>query len=281
MAAQDRVTGKFRPIKDISVADCLAMYNLFIQYYDNTPLDVFVRDMSKKTGVFVISKVKDDTIVGFSTIVKFPVMVDGKKSVCLFSGDTVVDRPYWGTSALRLTSFTYALKQKLLHPFTPHYWYLIAMGFRTYMVMATMFPKYYPNVEGDDSHLRDVAAAASEYLFPSAFQREKMMIHFGDDACKLKDDATPITDAERTNPKIAFFEKRNPNWMHGDEMPCIGAFDFKMFAENILQAPRRFLRWDHKKRIQSNRQGQPTAASAATAREVPASIDQQELSEAR
>lgn len=248
MATKDTVYGRYRPIQDISVADCVTMYNLFIQYYDNTPLDTFVKDMSKKTGVFVIYRRQDDSIVGFSTIINFEVQADGQTARCLFSGDTVVDRRYWGTSALRITTFLYVLRQKILHPFTPLYWYLISMGYRTYMVMANNFPNYYPSVDGDDPHLRNIAVEASEHLFPGMLDRNRMMIHFGEDACKLKGDVTPISDAERAHRKIAFFEKRNPNWMHGDEMPCVGAFDFAMIWGMISEAPKRLFHLDYKKR---------------------------------
>lgn len=277
MPKHDTVYGRYRPIKDISVADCVTMYNLFIQYYDNTPLDTFVRDMSKKTGVFVIYQRSDDAIVGFSTIITFNVQADGRTARCLFSGDTVVDRRYWGTSALRITTFLYVLRQKILHPFTPLYWYLISMGYRTYMVMANNFPNYYPSVDGDDPHLRQIAIAASERLFPGMLDEERMMIHFGEDACKLKGDVTPISDAERSNRKIAFFEKRNPNWMHGDEMPCVGAFDFAMIWGMISEAPKRLFHLDYKKRaaarVAKQAQGRPGS--------TPDAADSEDLSQAR
>lgn len=283
MLSKDRVTGQFRPIADISVADCLSMYNLFIQYYDNTPLDVFVRDMSRKTGVFVISRVKDDKLVGFSTITNFEVDSNGKRVRCLFSGDTVVDRAYWGTSALRITTFLYVIRQKILHPFTPLYWYLISMGYRTYMVMANNFPNYYPCVDGDKPELRDIAVQASEHLFPGMLDRDRMMIHFGDDACKLKGDVTPITPADRQHPKIAFFEKRNPRWMHGDEMPCVGAFDFAMIWGMISEAPRKLFHLDYRKRAANRTRAKADAKAAAsqhTANSV-ASDDDEALQQAR
>ena len=262
MPTKDTVYGRYRPLKDISLADCVTMYNLFTQYYDNTPLDVFVRDMSRKTGVFVIYRHLDDTIVGFSTIINFEVQAGGRSARCLFSGDTVVDRRYWGTSALRITTFLYVLRQKIRHPFTPLYWYLISMGYRTYMVMANNFPNYYPSVDGDDQHLREIGVAASEYLFPGKLDRERMMIHFGDDACKLKGDVTPISDAERRNRKIAFFEQRNPRWMHGDEMPCVGAFDRAMIWGMISQARRRLFHSDYKQRAAARAAGADTRLAA-------------------
>ncbi|HET6789734.1 MAG TPA: hypothetical protein VFH49_17350, partial [Aquabacterium sp.] len=232
----------------IRMADCIAMYKLFIQYYDNTSLETFIRDMSKKTGVLVIYSKRDDSIVGFSTITNFQMKVDGQAVRCVFSGDTVVDRRYWGTSALRISGLLYLWRQKVLHPFTPVYWYLISMGYRTYLMMANNFPNYYPHVDGDDPHMRNIAMAASEHLFPGTLDRERGMLDFGEDACRLKGDVTPISDAERSDRKIAFFEKRNPHWMRGDEMPCLGAIDLGMIWHMLKHAPSRIFHWDYKKR---------------------------------
>lgn len=250
MPSKDKVTGHYRSIRDISVADCVTMYQLFSQYYDNTPLDVFVRDMSRKTGAFMVIRERDQAIVGFSTLTNFNVEVDGRTEACYFSGDTVVDRRYWGTSALRFACFRHIVYKRIRHPLTPLNWYLISMGYRTYMVMANLFPNYYPAVEGENSRLRKIAAAASEHLFPDHFDRDRMMIHFGPEACKLKGDVSPITDMERAHPKIAFFEKMNPNWMHGDEMPCVAAVDSALITTMVSNTVKRLIGVGAKARVQ-------------------------------
>jgi hypothetical protein len=248
MSAQNAVYSRYRPLKQIYMADLMAMYRLFIQYYDNTPLETFLKDMTHKTGVLVIYRKIDDAIVGFSTITDFKIKADGRTTRCVFSGDTVVDRQYWGSAALRISGLIYMFRQKLLHPFTPVYWYLISMGYRTYLMMANNFPNYYPRVDGDDPHMRNVAAAASAHLFPAALDRERMMLDFGEGACKLKSHVTPISEAERADRKIAFFEQRNPRWMQGDEMPCIGAIDFQMIWNMVKHARSRIFHRDYAQR---------------------------------
>lgn len=245
MSRSDAVYGRYRPLKFVRMADCIAMYKLFIQQYDNTSLDTFLRDMTRKTGVLVIYSKRDDRIVGFSTVTDFQMKVDGQNVRCVFNGDTVVDRQYRGASALRLSGLLYLWRQKLLHPFTPVYWYLISMGYGNYLTMARHFPKHYPGVDGDDLHLRNIAMAASERLFPGALDRSRGVLDFGEDACKLKNHVAPISDTERSNRHIAFFEQRNPHWMRGDEMPCLGAIDLGMIWRLIKQAPGRFLLGNH------------------------------------
>ncbi len=48
-------------------------------------------------------------------------------------------------------------------------------------------------------------------------------MNFGDDYQPLKGDVAPITDEmRRKSPKIRFFEEKNPQWVQGTELPCIG-----------------------------------------------------------
>ena len=265
MSSKDKITAHYRPIKDISVADCLAMYNLFVQYYDNTPLDVFVRDMSRKTGAFMVMRERDNAIVGFSTLTNFDVMVDGKSEACYFSGDTVVDRPYWGNTALRFACFRHIMYKRIRYPLRNLNWFLISKGYRTYMVMANLFPNYYPAIEGEHTRLKKVTAAASTHLFPDYFDKERMVIRFGDDSCKLKSDVTPITAMERGHPKIAFFEKMNPGWVDGDELPCMAAVDSTLITTMLMDALKRMVGIGAKKRAAAHRAHNSGLADTASA----------------
>ena len=58
----------YRPISKIDVHDIRQMYGIYSQYYERTTWDIFLRDLSKKTGAFLLSCPKEGRIVGFSTI---------------------------------------------------------------------------------------------------------------------------------------------------------------------------------------------------------------------
>ncbi|MEC9256798.1 MAG: hypothetical protein VX771_13485, partial [Pseudomonadota bacterium] len=141
-------------------------------------------------------------------------------------------------SAFPQSFFRWLLSERLRHPTLPMYWFLISMGYRTYLILANNFYKYYPNIDGDDPHLKNVAFTAADNIFPGALNRETGLLDFGEDACTLSDFVTPITDRERAVPKIAFFESRNPSWHKGDEMACVGSLDWGSFGRVILDARR-------------------------------------------
>lgn len=61
-----------------------------------------------------------------------------------------------------------------------------------------------------------------------------MVLDFGDGYNCLKGDVTPITRELRQQADIAFFEKCNPRWERGIELPCVGRADLKAFFQVII-----------------------------------------------
>ena len=224
--------------ENVSVDDCIGMYKLFSVYYQNTPFETFMADLSKKTGVHIAKRVTDGKVVGFSTAVSFLTEVDGKQVRMLFSGDTVMAKEYWGNPAFPQSFFRWVLAERLKHPFIELNWFLISMGYRTYLILANNFYDYYPNIDGENAHLKKVAFAAADTLFPGKLNRENGLVEFGDEACALSDFVTPINDKERQVPKIAFFEKCNPDWMNGSEMACAGSLSWSTFGRALLDMRR-------------------------------------------
>ncbi|MAL97054.1 MAG: hypothetical protein CL583_01260 [Alteromonadaceae bacterium] len=235
------ITMGYKKRERISVDECMGMYDLFATYYRNAPLETFLKDLSNKTGVHIAKRKSDGKVVGFSTATRFDIEVEGRKVKMLFSGDTVMAKEYWGNSAFPKSFARWILSERLRYPFAELHWFLISMGYRTYLTMANNFYNYYPNIDGDDPYLKKVAAAASEALFPGKLDPETMLLDFGEDACALQDFVTPITDNERLVPKIAFFESRNAEWMNGKEMACIGSLDHMSFVKLLILDARKTL----------------------------------------
>lgn len=249
---------RYKAREKVTLEECKGMYELFSQYYHNTPFDTFLSDLAKKKGVFIAKRHTDQKVVGFSTATTFDVDVDGRPVRLLFSGDTVMHKDYWGHPAFRKAFFMWLVRERLKNPLIEMHWFLISMGYRTYLILANNFYDYYPNIDGDDPHLKNVAMAASDYLFPNALNRDTMLLEFGDEACKLQEFVTPISASERQVPKIAFFESRNPNWMHGSEMPCVGSLDHKSILK-VFGDARKTLLNKGKRRLNQQASSNPNA----------------------
>lgn len=241
-AKQEKVTTFYRPLKWITVSNIRQMYELYASYYENTSLDVFLADLSKKTGVILVVRKSDDKVVGFSTQSVLSLDIEGKRVRGVFSGDTIIDQRYWGNNKLGVVFYRFLIREHLLHPFTPFYWFLISKGYKTYLLMTNNCYKYYPNVSGNKEEYRKITQAYCEQLFPDAFDKDRMLLDFGDQYVRLKETVAEITpELAAANPKIAYFEKMNPTWRQGTEMPCLGALDFESALISFYARPLKWL----------------------------------------
>src|SRR5690554_1342125 len=222
-SSSKRVTARYRPISRVSPIEIMKMYSIFRRYYENASLDTFVSDMSAKTGVFMLQRRTDGQIVGFSTVAKMDMNVDGRRIKGVFSGDTILEQEYWGSRALPLAFFLYLIRTVLRHPLTPVFWLLISKGYKTYLLMANNFFRFYPHPENRYQEYKPLIADYCERLFPGYYDSDRGVLDFGDSYQHLKDSIAPITDEMRkASLTVAFFEERNPEWRRGTELPCIG-----------------------------------------------------------
>ena len=227
---------KYHAIHKIDVHHIRQMYGIYSQYYENTSWDLFLRDLSKKTGVFLLVCPKEQRVVGFSTIVVNEMVVNGENARMIFSGDTIIERAYWGSRALQLAFFRYVLMEKARHPRQAIYWLLISKGFKTYLLLANNFTNYYPNPENRDAYLAEVVDAYCQQVFPEYFDADKRILDFGHDYQCLKGDVADITpELLATNDKIRFFAQRNPEWQRGTELPCVGVLNTENLYKYVLR----------------------------------------------
>jgi hypothetical protein len=221
------------------VQDVREMFKVFCRYYENTSLEQFISDLNRKSGAFIIRRKIDDAIVGFSTMGIYHMEVDGKKIRGIFSGDTILEKEYWGNRAMNAAFVKRLVLEAIKDPFTPQYWFLISKGYKTFLLLTRNFPDYYPHPEHENPHMKHIVEAYCDKLFPGKLDRDTMVLDFGEGSNCLKSDVTPISAAQRNETDIAFFEQRNPQWERGTELPCVGRADlvtfFQVIAPQVLK----------------------------------------------
>lgn len=196
------------------------LYRLFERYYERTTWERFVADFRAKDVVILL---EDGEVRGFSTLKEVAVEVDGRRHVGMYSGDTVLDRPYWGTRTLGHAFLWHLFRRRIAHLARPFWWVLISKGYKTYLMMANNFPTYYP-APGEElpDGVRRVRDAFGAALFGDAWKPERGLVVFPDARGQLRPGIADPTPAMRErNPKIAFFEAANPTWAEGTELLCL------------------------------------------------------------
>lgn len=218
------IKADFYPLDKISSADIEAMHRVFVKYYHNADYETFARDLKKKIGAILVKRLDDKAIVGFTTIGIIEKEIDGKKCLGIFSGDTIIEKAYWGLPNLQTAFLRFMIRTRIEYPLTRIYWFLISKGYKTYLLMANNWDTYYPKYDTkEDTKRKNIVKSFSNHLFEGIYDEKTGLLNFGNDYQKLKEGVAEITeDMKKNSPKIAFFEEVNPTWREGTELPCIG-----------------------------------------------------------
>lgn len=234
------------------------MYGVYSKFYQNTSQATFLADLQRKSGAIVARTRKTQRIIGFSTLTFFDSEIKGKRVRGIFSGDTIVEPAFWGSRCLHVAFYQQILLARLRHPFTPLYWFLISKGYKTYLLLTRNFYDFYPDRNRQNTKLCDVVSAFSQQQFPDAFDPERMLLDFGDDAACLSEDVAKITPEVRAqDPDIAFFEDRNPSWRKGTELPCIGEISFSALIKYCFDLSVKILKLKLKRQPKPVEQPEP------------------------
>jgi hypothetical protein len=214
------------------------MLTLMRVYYDAVAEAEFLADLENKDVVILLKDTRN-IIQGFSTLVTLPVAVEGRRARGVFSGDTVLDKHYWGSRALGRAFLRYLLVEKFRSPAEPLYWLLISKGYKTYLMMANNFAEHYPRYEKPvPTRIKRLMDAFYTALYPNAYDSATGLIETPGETYRLKSAVAPIpAPLIETNPRIAFFEQRNPRWREGCELACIARMTLMMplrFALKVI-----------------------------------------------
>jgi hypothetical protein len=232
-----KLTARYRPLRAISVDDITEMHKLFSGFYENADVPTFLRDLAKKDGAILVRDKETRRICGFTTIKKVPLWDGARRALGVFSGDTVMEPSCWGDRALKDAFTRHLLFLWLTSPGVPLYWLLISKGYKTYMLLANNFVNFHPRPDGPaDPKLERLVRAYTDQLFPGKYDEARGILDFGDGSQRLREEVAPITAEMRLhNPFINYFERSNPGWRVGHELPCIAEISISLLKPYLVK----------------------------------------------
>ncbi len=199
------------------------MFCLMQKHYANVESRQFEEDLEKKDWVILLTT--DGDLCGFSTQVLHEHVLDGRKFQILFSGDTIVNPHCRNSLALPIAGGKMMLNILNTGRGCPLYWLLTSKGYRTYKFLPLFFKEYFP---GPDREPTGPGKMLIEdfciQFFREKFDRKNWIIKADANSQHLNIPDGIITEEKRKNPDIAFFEKRNPEYLKGDELVCFADF---------------------------------------------------------
>jgi hypothetical protein len=197
------------------------MFQLFRLYYCDVDFERFCQDMLEKTHVLLLWDHigSEPFLFGFSTILR-KTMNNG--AVAIYSGDTVVDKAYWGNKLLQVGFARFLWTTKFLNPTRPVYWMLLSKGFKTYMLIRRNFFHSYPNFErAAPKKIQEAKDQFYSEKFGSNYKDSLSLIDFGQSLGRVKDGSVNLPAETLKNTDIAYFFKANPRFADGIELACI------------------------------------------------------------
>jgi hypothetical protein len=233
-----KLTSHVRERAALKDDDVASMTHLFDRYYESTTPTQFTKDLASKTHVIELRD--GGALCGFSTLSVYELdTVQGQPGpiTVMFSGDTIIDRAYWGEQALALAFCRFAGTIKATRPDRPLYWLLIAMGHRTYRYLHLFARSYYPRPgDSPSSALANLAGDVARRRFGNAYDHAQGLVRFGAAATRLRAQWHGERVARRPSPAISYFLERNPQHALGDELVCLCELEASNLRSFALKA---------------------------------------------
>lgn len=214
---------KIVPARDLDQESVNEMFRLMDQHYRNVRYQKFLDDlMSKDIAILLMS---NGCLTGFSTQVLFKHSIDGRKVNVVFSGDTIIERSYWGSLELPLAFGKMMLSIIDREPALSLYWFLTTKGYKTYRFLPVFFLEFCPCFDGPAHPFeRRLLASLGRLMFPDRFNEEALILRAEKEGQVLREELAPITEDRRKDRHIAYFEELNPGHREGDELACLARF---------------------------------------------------------
>lgn len=231
-----------KEVKDISPSDREKMWELYSNYYDGATWQSFNFDLDEKTHVIIAKDSGDQSLQGFSTIKRFKHTVDGVETIIIYSGDTIIHPDYWGQKALHLAFFVFVMKTRFANPLNRVFWFLLCNGYRTYLIFAKNIPNYWPRYNQETpAWEKNLIDSLATKRFGNTYNPEKGIVAFTNSLGLLKSNVAPIGAKELKDPAVKFLVEKNPGYIKGDELCCLGEITFSFMFQYPFKLIKKFI----------------------------------------
>ena len=230
------MTGRLIPRAELSATQVGEMQELLAAHFDGVNPGVFERDLRQKNWVIVLED-EVGAIRGFSSLLHYRTTFEGEPVSVVFSGDTIVQREFWGTPELPRTWIRSVNRLGESYPGDRLFWLLICSGVRTYRFLPLFWNKFHPRYDAaTPPDVERLLHALATERFAGAYRPAQGIVRF-EFPQVLRGDLLATPRGRVKDPHAAFFADRNPGHVRGDELVCLT----EVRADNLTSAGRRML----------------------------------------
>lgn len=217
-----KLSGNIVKVRDLGSFEIERMFYLMNMNYADIKRSNFEKDLSEKSDVILLKDKTSWEIQGFSTLMILEDRIKNESVKALFSGDTIIDKNYWGDSELECQWGRYAFSLIDKNPNTNLYWLLMSKGYKTYRFLPVFFNDFYPRFDKETPiYEKEIINVFANKKFPDNYDSSRGLVLFNGQKDKLRKGIADIEEFRLKDPHINYFVKINPNWMQGDELVCL------------------------------------------------------------
>jgi hypothetical protein len=225
---------------DLGEGERGAMRRLLGRYFDGVDPGRFEADLAEKEWAILLHDATGE-LRGFSTLMRLRQVVDGRRVLAFFSGDTIIERDFWGDDELPRQWGRLVFPLAAAEPDAEAYWFLICSGYKTYRFLPVFYREFYPAAgRAMPAAARRVLDALATAKFGAAYDPVRGVVRLAG-ATPLRDGVAEITPRRLRDPHVAFFVAANPGHARGDELACL----VRLHRDNVTRAGRRMLGWQN------------------------------------
>lgn len=229
-----RLAGRFVDREALQPRDRDGMFALLASHFTGVDRQTFEDDLLEK-NLAILLETDDGVLRGFSTLLVYRSEAGGKPATIVYSGDTIVERASWGSSALPLTWLRAVRALAPRYGTQDLYWLLLTSGYRTYRFLPVFFRSYYPRPGGAPEGDAALVDALGRERFGRRFDAARGVVRF-DRPQVLVPELLDVPDGRRLDSHVSFFLERNPGHVGGDELVCLT----RIADDNLTPAGRRY-----------------------------------------
>jgi hypothetical protein len=223
------------PRAELTQAQKGEMFQLMAQHFEGMTPEQFARDLAEKNLALLLER--DETLVGFSTLLAYTTMMEKKTVNVIYSGDTIVTPAAWGTTALPRAWVAGVEALRATLPPGQCFWLLLTSGFRTYRFLPVFWREFFPRFDAvtppDKQRLLNQLA---QERFGAEFDSGAGIVRFAHPQ-RLRKDLKEVPPCRENDPHVTFFMSQNPGHVNGDELVCLA----ELCPENLTRAGRRMM----------------------------------------
>ncbi len=229
-----RIVSQTKTISACSEQEKDDFYRLLSQDFLGVTREDFERDFGEKEAVMILRK-EDEAgeIVGWSTLKMLALALPDEEVMGVFSGDTVVLPQYRTSFGMGKELVRYFLHACERFPHHKVYYLLTSKGWRTYKIMPFYFKDFAPHPDKPTTPFDQmVIDAFGRTKYPDHYDPATGLVTFG--AQRVRPDGVDAAP-EHPDRYAEYFLERNPHYLDGHELVCIG----RITTDNFTGAARR------------------------------------------